>query len=337
MIAGDDMNLIQQEYPLKPPYPDLPHWSENFCLAAFDPKCGVGVWLHLGRWRKDLNIWRETVVVNWPDGTVSAQRGFGNALACEDGPGGTNFAVRVLEPGRRFSYTYIGGALRLPSSHMREGLQRDGARQRLAFTLLFESDAGIWDMHKEASKQEFLGAGHIEQPGRVTGAISIGAESFTFEGMGNRDHSMGSRNTPTLESHQWLQGYFENGVKFMLYDAVLRGAREPVFSSAAVYEGDTFYEASVEYPWRISDADDAQRDFGFRLNYANGALDIATQTIGAPAFLSFTAPNDIYVGVYPSGDPPLTLLEQSTLLRLNGSIPGFGRLERTVPGVIGHD
>lgn len=331
------MNLIAQEHPLKPPFPDLPHWSENFCLAAYDPACGVGLWLHLGRWRKDLNLWRETVVVNWPDGTVSAQRGFGNVLTCEDGPGGSNLAVRVIVPGRQFSYAYLGGALRVSSGAMREGLQRDGVRQRLEIALEFESDAGIWDMHREAAKQEFLGTGHIEQPGRVTGVVAIGDERFAFDGMGNRDHSMGPRNTPTLESHQWLQGYFENGIRFMLYDGMLRGSSEPVFSSAAVYEGDTFFEASVEYPWRIGTADDARKDFGFSLHYANGTLDVATEAIGEPACLSFTAPNDIYVGVYPAGDPPLTLLEQSTLFRLNGKVAGFGRLERTVPGVIGYD
>jgi hypothetical protein len=331
------VNLIGQEHPLKPPFPDMPHWSENFCLAVFDPGCGVGLWLHLGRWRKDINLWRETVVVNWPDGTVSAQRGFGNGLTCADGPGGPNFAVRVLEPGRRFSYSYLGGVRRLPSATLREGLQGDGPRQRLAFSLDFESSAEIWDMHKEASTQEFLGTGHIEQPGRVSGTIEIGDERFVFNGMGNRDHSMGPRNTPTLESHQWLQGYFDNGKKFMLYDAMLRGQSTPVFSSAVVYEGETLFDATVTYPWRIADAGQAQKDFGFSLHYAHGVLDIRTERIGSPAFLSFTAPNDIYVGVYPSGNPPLTLLEQSTHYRLNGDISGFGRLERTVPGVIGHD
>lgn len=331
------MDLVAHEYPLNPPFPDIAHWSENFCLSAFDPDCGVGVWLHLGRWRKDLTLWRETVVVNWPDGTVSAQRGFGNALTCADGPGGTNFAVRVNEPGRRFAYSYLGGALRVPSAQMRGGLQGDGSRHRLAFALDFESDAEIWDMHREAATQEFLGTGHIEQPGRVMGTISIGDETFTFDGMGNRDHSMGPRNTPTLESHQWLQGYFENGMRFMLYDGMLRGSTTPVFSSAAVYEGERMFEASVEYPWRIGSADEARRDFGFRLHYANGSLDIVTEAIGEPAFLSFTAPNDIYVGVYPAGDPPLTLLEQSTRFRLDGAVAGFGRLERTVPGVIGFD
>jgi hypothetical protein len=331
------MKLLEQEHPLTPPFPALDHWSENFCLSTYDPACGIGLWLHLGRWRKDLNLWRETVVVNWPDGTVSAQRGFGNALTCTDGPGGTNFAVRVVEKARRFTYHYHGGVLRVPSQSMLGGLQGDGARQLLKFDLAFESTADIWDMHKEGAKQEFLGTGHIEQPGRVHGTILFRDEQIAFDGMGNRDHSMGPRNTPTLESHQWLQGYFENGTCFMLYDAMLRGSSEPVFSSAVVYEGDRLFEASVDYPWRILDVADGRKDFGFKLSYANGTLDIAAHELGAPAHLSFTAPNDIYVGVYPSGDPPLTLLEQSTKFRLNGSVAGFGRLERTVPGVIGFD
>jgi hypothetical protein len=331
------VNLIEQELPLQAPFPELPHWSENYCLAGHDPKSGIGFWLHLGRWRKDLGQWRETIIINLPDGNVIAHRSYGNALAAERGPGGSNYCIRIVEKGRKLLYHFDGAARRVPSSRLKEGLMVDGPQERLRFELTFTSSADIWDLHKVGRKQDFLGTGHIEQIGRIEGSIEIAGETIAFSGKGNRDHSMGPRDTPTLKSHQWLQGYFDNGVSFLVYDAVLRSQPKPVFCEAAVYEGDKLFDGRLTYEWRIDNAADAAKSYEFSIEYESGKLAIRAERITATAYLSFTVPNDIYIGVYPAGDPPLTLLEQSTILSLNGSVPGYGNFERTVPGVIGID
>lgn len=146
------MNLLEQEFPLQPPFPQAPHWSENFCLASFDPRSGVGLWLHLGRWRKDINLWRETVVVHFPDGTTVAHRAIGRANAAPDGPGGPNFAIRVLEGGHRLRYTFEGGARRLKSELLRHGPLPDGPKDIVRFDVTFDSNAEIWDLHKVEKK-----------------------------------------------------------------------------------------------------------------------------------------------------------------------------------------
>jgi len=331
------MNLLENETPLQPPFPDLPHWSENYCLASFDPSSGVGFWLHLGRWRKDLALWRESIVLYMPDGSVVAHRSYGNALTRANGPGGANYAIRIAEPRRKLTYQFDGAAHRVQPAVMRAGLLADGPSEHLKFDLAFESGADIWDLHKVGRKQDFLGTGHIEQIGRVHGTIQVGGQTIQYKGMGNRDHSMGPRDTPTLKNHQWLQGYFDNGVSFLVYDAMLRGQDTPVFCEAVVYEGDKMYEGRLDYQWRIDNADDAFKNFGFSIGYEKGTIRIDTTRIVGTAYLSFTAPNDIYLGVFPSGNPPLTLLEQSTHLLLNGTVKGFGNLERTVSGAIGID
>ena len=76
------------DYPWQGAFPDTPNWSENFLLAGDDPKAGVGFWLHLGRWRKDLRMFRETTIVRLPDGTTVGNRAIGNGRAARDGPGG---------------------------------------------------------------------------------------------------------------------------------------------------------------------------------------------------------------------------------------------------------
>lgn len=337
------MTLLDQETPLRPPFPQLPNWSENYCLASFDPRLGIGLWLHIGRWRKDLELWRETVVVAWPDGTVSGYRAFGNALHSDRGPGGANFAIKLLDggapgdPRRSFGYAFLGGVQRVESGALQQGLLVDGPRHRLALDLTFTSHSDIWDLHEAGSSQDFLGTGHIEQIGRVQGSIGFGDARYTFDAPGNRDHSMGPRDTASLGAHHWLQAYFDNSISVLVYDAVLRGATQPVFCEAVVYEGDRLFKAKLTLTERIASVTDSGRDYGFKLAYANGVLDIRTAGIQNTAYLSFTYPNDHYIGVYPAGAPPLTLLEQPTRFLLNGTTEGCGWMERTVPGIVGID
>lgn len=328
------MSLIEQETQLTAPIMDVPLWSENFALSSFDPESGVRCFFHLGRWRKDLTIWREIVLVLLADGSVLAHRAYGNGLTSPEGPGGANFAIRVVRAGRRLTYHFLGGAHRVTQAKLREGLLQNGPSQRMKFDLAFESNAPIWDLG--SGGDTYAGKGHIEQPGRVMGTIEIGKERIAYDGMGNRDHSMGARDLSTIGKHQWLQGYFENGLTLLVYDVILRGQTMPTFSKAAVYDGEQMYAATVSsYPFRIDDVADVTRNFGFTLSYTRGVLQVETTRILNTAYLLLTAPNETYIGVspLPSGKP-LTLVEQSAHFSVNGSVSGYGCVERTIPGEI---
>jgi hypothetical protein len=328
------MQVPVVETPWQGKFPDLPNWSENYCLAAFDPKCGVGLWLHMGRWRKDLTLWREIVTIRLPDGRVVAHRAIGNARSAPDGPGGPAWGIRVVESGHRLTYHFAAGARVVPAREMRAGLVGEGVREPVSFELAFDSNADIWDLHKVGDRQEFLPAGHIEQIGRVHGTVRVGDRAFDFDSLGNRDHSLGPRDNKALKSHQWLQGYFDNGTAFLVFDAMVRTDDKPVFSEAVVYEGDRIYPAKLEMGWRCDDASLDEKPISFRLTYEKGPFEVESTAYRGNSYLSFTSPNDLYVGVYPAGNPPLTLLEQSVVLRLNGSVRGYGCFERTVPGVL---
>ncbi|MET0545995.1 MAG: hypothetical protein ABWZ40_06770 [Caulobacterales bacterium] len=329
------MQVPVKETPWEGAYPDIPNWSENFCLAGFDPKCGVGFWFHLGRYRRDLDMWRELVVVRFPDGTAVGHRAIGNARAAKDGPGGPCYAIRVLESGRKLSYSFSGGVLRQKSEDMLKSLVPQGLTTPMTFELVFESDSEIWDLHKVGTLQDFLPSGHIEQPGRLTGSFKIGNETYPFDALVNRDHSLGPRDNKDLKNHQWHQGYFENGIAFMLFDAQTRSDGKTVFSEAVVYEGDKMYEAELDFPWRCDAQANDKKPVGFSLTYEKGTLQIETDGFKGDSYLSLASPNDMYTGVYPSKDGvTMVLAEQSVALRLNGSVKGYGVFERTIPGII---
>ncbi|MEO0030468.1 MAG: hypothetical protein RIS94_226 [Pseudomonadota bacterium] len=327
------MQVPVKETPWEGPFPDIANWSENFCLAGFDPQSGVGFWFHMGRWRHDLTMFREMVIVRLPDGTVVAHRAIGNARMAPDGPGGPHFAIRVVEPGRKLTYSFNGGVMRVPARAMLDGIVGDGRRTPMTFDLTFESNADIWDLHKVGSLQDFLPSGHIEQLGRLTGTFHIGGEAFAFDALVNRDHSLGARDNVDLHSHQWMQGYFENGVAFMLFDAKTRSNGKVVFSEAIVYEGDRAFEARLVSIDRCERVQDDEALVRIVLAYEKGELVIETAAYHGSSYLSLVSPNDQYVGVYHTDlGPTLVLDEQSVTLTLNGTVRGYGCFERTIPG-----
>jgi hypothetical protein len=329
------MQVPVQEYPWKAPFPDTPNWSENFLLAGDDPGAGIGFWLHIGRWRHDLSMFRESVIVRLPDGTVVAHRAIGDTRSAPEGPGGPNYAIRVVEPGRKLTYSFSGGVRVLPAGIMREGLVGEGRRVPMRYELTFESDADIWDLNKVGGLQDFLPAGHIEQIGRVTGWIEVAGHIHPIDTVANRDHSLGPRDTLDLRNHQWMPGYFPNGISFLLFDAMTRADGKVVFSEAVVYEGDRMFPATLEITERCADVARSHEPVALRLTYANGTLDMVSTAVRSDSFLSITSPNDILPGVYPAeGGATLVLLEQSVSLRLNGEVDGYGCFERTVEGVV---
>lgn len=328
------MSLADDDRPHSKPYPTDRFWTENYCYTGFDPKSGVGVWLHSGRWIIEPDIWREVVILRFPDGTVAAHRGYGNATVSKDGPGGPNLVIRVAEQGRRHTLAFDGAIRRVPALAMAGQLLPDGPVQRLKFDLEFLSDRPVWDMHGVSHRQDFAGTGHVEQMGTIRGALAIGDERYDLDGLGHRDHSRGPRDSAKLASHHWMQGLFDNGIGFGVYHAMLRGHADPAFAKAAVWEGGALYEGSVELPFMIRDGMEAARPFGFRITYEKGTLDIRAADIVQTAFLSFSVPNEEYVGVFPARghERPNMLLEQSVFYELADGTRGHGPMERSIEG-----
>jgi hypothetical protein len=330
------MSLMEDDKPARKPLPDEKFWTENYCFTGFDPSSGIGFWLHTGRWILDPEIWREVVIIRFPDGTVAAHRAYGNALETPDGPGGPNFVIKVLEGKRRFALQFYGAIRRVQAIEMAGALLTDGPIHRMKMDLEFTSDRPIWDMHSVSHSQDFAGTGHIEQLGHARGTIEIGDERHDYNGLAHRDHSRGPRDASKLSTHHWIQGLFENGIGFGIYHAILRGETKPAFAKAVIWDGDTLYDATVELPFLITSGMQAALPFDFSLTYEKGRLDISATQLPTTAFLSFSIPNEEYVGVFPapSAQSPNMLLEQSAFYKLADGTAGHGMVERSIPGVV---
>ena len=324
-----------EDYPIET-CPDIPTWSENYCLAGYDAKANINLYLHMARWRKDLSIWREIIVIALPDGTVVGRRAFGNALASSKAPGSAGMKLDIIEPGRRQRWSFLGGARRVAGESLRYGLLGDGPVDRLEFSFDFSSTLPVWDIASSGRSSGVVGHGHIEQIGRTTGSIRINDETFEFDCLANRDHSRGPRNMTGVFSHLWMHGVFGDGRCFQAYDMQQGSSHNTVMSEAAVFADGVMHVAELEVGYRLPEKDSIagiQEPIPFSLKYGGQVMRGVTTAYPLQMFGQFTAPYDTYIGM--ENDDKFSnnfLIHQAALFELDDGSTGSGYIERTVPG-----
>ena len=196
--------------------PDTPDWSENYCFDGFDPARDFGFWLHLGRWQRQTDIWREQVLLYLPGGDHLLIRSYG-AGAHETGPGGALQRFTCEEPGRRWRLQYTGPARRVTLDEMMAGAKNhitDGPYVFVRFDLLFEGITPIWDMGDMVG--ENWASFHYEQHGRITGTVDYETadgprRTLDIAGNGYRDHSRGVRDLTNFGGFYWNHAVFPSG------------------------------------------------------------------------------------------------------------------------------
>ena len=328
------METIMEDLPSRL-IPDVEHWSENFALAAHDPVNGVHVFLHVGRWRQDPRLWRENFFIALPNGMVIMHRNVGNALANENGPGGGNVHIEIVEAFKTLRYRFAGGTQLLSAQRARESGPHPGRLHLTEFDLTFTAVSPMWQL-SAAADVEYVGHGHTEQLGRITGTIEVAGERFDMDCLGNRDHSRGPRVVDKLYRHIWTHGSFDNGKSFLAYEAETDGSGQTAFSNAVVLDGGVMFEATFKPDFRLPPGAIGQlgQPFGLVLEYGTHELRVTVENYPHTNFIQPTAPWDMYVGRRQLDGPfSFCVAEQATLLALEDGTRGYGHIERSVPGL----
>jgi hypothetical protein len=317
--------------------PDTPDWSENYCFDGFDPARDFGFWLHLGRWQRQLDIWREQVLLYLPGGDHLLMRAYG-AGARADGPGGALQRFTCEEPGRRWRLRYEGPARRVTLDEMMAGSKNhitDGPYVFVRFDLLFEAAKPVWDMGDMAG--ENWASFHYEQHGKITGTVDYetagGARrTIAVDGNGYRDHSRGVRDLTNFGGFYWNHAVFPSGRGFSVVHSYKwqDGARADGVSRAVVYEGDRILPAEVvSVPVLDGKALPPER-YTLLLRSELGEMAIEGRPLRTVA-QSSDRYNNQFDGIATPDIGVLFCFEQPTEYRWNGEIaPGWTeRAERT--------
>jgi hypothetical protein len=231
---------------------------------------------------------------------------------------------------------FLGSARRVPEAVLFEGPLADDPHYRLAFDLEYEAIAPVWDISKVGHKTEFMGAGHVEQFGRLRGTIRLDRESFSYDTLINRDHSRGPRVFDSNIRHSWLQGYLDDGLMFQLYEAEIAGTVGPAYSEANVVEHGVAHDAKVTIHDKLPFANNRgliKSPVRMRIAYADKALDVTATEFVRTISMQSTSPNDMYLGRRQiDALQNTTVIEQAVRYEAADGRRGYGHMERLVPG-----
>ncbi len=302
---------------------DAPHWSENYLSVAAFPDAGAGHWLHLGRTPWDPHLWQEMFCFALPEDRYLVSR----ATACTsdvDGPRAAGLSYRCVEPFRRWTKTFRGGARLMTGAGLRAGPMTEGPLVGVDLELEWNAVGPAFTM--DTSHQSWTDA-HYEQYCEITGRIAVDGTELPLAGRGLRDHSWGPRDFSPIGRHCWIHARWPDGRAFMIFH-LISADQSHTLSHVAVDLGDGMQPARFagDAPL-VDDLDGTLRAFRLELETEAGHPVVIDGNITQALTLSMIGTNELAIGACP--DASHWLVEAQTTFTWDDAI-SHGLTERTV-------
>ena len=226
MIVPDGMKVVldpKDEYTHEPEAAS--NYNESMYFNAMDHVSGVGLWVRIGN-RVNEGHAEMTCCVYLPGNRVGFMfRRVEITHNREMAAGGMRFDVVV--PFETLDVSYDGDVLVManpadmldPKKAFSENPQLP-CRLQLRFEgvspvyggEIVNADGSRWELDPETATLR----GHIEQHMAVTGALSVGEESFSIDGFGYRDKSWGPRHWDNFYWYKWQPMTFSRDFGVMM-------------------------------------------------------------------------------------------------------------------------
>jgi hypothetical protein len=183
------------------PHHDVAMWSETRWNGCFNPAQGVGLFLHAGRLRNNLDWWWAQTAIYLPGGRMAVDRSWVRNPH-ELGVNTASLDLRVTSSGWSASFD---GMCELTTTEAL-GKSPGGSSAPsvpVRFSLTADASRPWWDMLAGATNAQDFGDMHVEQMGRSTGSLKVGNERYELDGVSYYDHSSGPRDWTNQHSHHF--------------------------------------------------------------------------------------------------------------------------------------
>lgn len=307
---------------------DVACWSETRWAGCFNPDEGVGLFLHAGRLRGNIDWWWAQTIIYLPGGRVAVERSW----IRNEAEAGVKTASLDLRAETKGWSARFDGIVELTSTQALGRGPRGSAAPSVParFQVVADASRPWWDMYSDAlGKQDFAGDMHVEQWGHCTGTLEVAGEAYRLDGVTYYDHSAGVRDWTHFHSHHF------SGL--ILPDATIHAigvyssptdAREPV--------GIWFTESGEKLKLELSSMPRLEDVFGApqQFDYVIKAEGMAARTYrvevlhNCPCTITFDNDNINGVGWDLPGDPLFLVESQVRVTAPDGSI-GYGHIERS--------
>jgi hypothetical protein len=184
------------------PQHDVPRWNETRWNGCWNPDEGVGLYIHAGRFRPDLDMWWVHLCAYLPDGQLCVDRFWGRNPASAGvhvGP----LKLDMTDNGWTSTYDGVGELTTIAA--LAEAPRGSSAPVRsMQWDVTATGATTEWDMYADVedrmlSAQDF----HVQQGFETTGRLRVGDDEYHLDGVGFKDHSTGVR-----DFRPWTKHYF---------------------------------------------------------------------------------------------------------------------------------
>jgi len=255
---------------------DAETFNESMYFNVYDGKPNVGAWFRLGN-RANEGYAEMTTCIYLPSGAVAFMYARPH-IETNDAFDAGGMRFEVIEPFKELRVTYEGKVALLtdplamadPRKAFTEAEHVDCAVELTYRGLspmlggepeLEEGDkvpGGSGGVPQDEAMQ--FARGHYEQHVGAHGTITVGADSFSLDGFGLRDHSWGPRSWQAPYWYRWLTCNAGPDDGFMV--SVIAGRDGKVRRSGVVFEKGQYtpiLDASIETTWTAEDNQETLR------------------------------------------------------------------------------
>jgi len=183
---------------------NTPLWSETRWNGCWSEPSGAGLFIHAGRFRRDLGLWWVHFAAYLPDGRLVVDR-----IWCRDSTrAGLRSDTLDLEMTATGWCSTFDGVCDLTDTEALARSPRGSSAPlaRVRWDVTATAAAPVWSLEGGAVKEgsEIAGSMHVQQAFRTAGSLEVDGTIYDLDGVGFKDHSAGTRDWRSWHSHRFM-------------------------------------------------------------------------------------------------------------------------------------
>jgi hypothetical protein len=323
------MSKFKHQVPAEHEYVHQPevgveNWSESALFSFYDPKHGLGSYMHLARMPFDTGLWESVAALWLPGEKLLVDRAFGRKNS-ERGLGNATLSFECLEPHEKWVVKFDGVAHETTRNKAAANAIEDGPVVPLKIELEWETISPAWQFTHSNSTDQDWGSFHYSQAGRLRGILTYNRKSIDINCLGYRDHSMGKRDLSHILEAFWLNAMFPSGRVFFAMSLWNKGEGHDV-NTGYIFDGDTMHPARVLRPAPRLDATASPYEFDLIIESDLGRNTMHVEILHAIPY-SMHLPNEWILGTTHDDKDALLCVESAARYTWDDGEVGYGHRE----------
>jgi hypothetical protein len=306
---------------------DVPLWNETRWNGCWNPDDGVGLYLHGGRFRKDLDMWWAQTVAFLPEAQLAVDRSWGRN-ATTDGIRFGNYELTITEEGWTSRFDGVGELTTIADLSLGpRGSAEPMVSVQWEMTAL--AAAPQWNLYEraETEKLDFAGDTHVQGGYHTTGYLRVDGVEYRLDGTGFKDHSSGARDWGRWDHHAFMLAVMPAWTLHAVMIAPGDG-RAPTHIGVLYRDGQKIPVERFEIPKLVGMEVPGPMDLVVTTGTGETLRLVAEQVHGLP--MTMTPDNNYINGInWDGAGDPVALIEGISRLTTADGTVGYVHLERS--------